>query len=92
MHIQTKVRSYDLIPSPVRYLNDTASFFKVVHHGEAKQQPALLENYFNDIYHLFLNKLVRITHESILEEGEQAKLEELFHELLKVKSLLQKES
>jgi hypothetical protein len=87
-----KVRSYDLIPSHVRLLHDTASFFKVVHHDELQSKPAVLESYFNDIYHLFLNKLVKITHESVMADDERTKLGELFQELLKVKSLLQKES
>ncbi len=52
----------------------------------------VLEDYFNDIYHLFLNKLVRLTHESSLSKDEQAKLEALFQELLKIKALLQRES
>ena len=75
MHTQTKVHSYNLIPS-VWYIHD---------------KPVLMENYFNDIYHLFLNKLVRITHDSTLTQEEQLKLESLFQEVLKVKSLLQKE-
>lgn len=52
----------------------------------------VLEDYFNDIYHLFLNKLVRITHESNFTKADEAKLNSLFKELVRVKHLLQKEA
>jgi len=48
-----------------------------------------LEMYFNDIYHLFLNKVVKITHESELSIDEALKTQELFDELIRVKFLLQ---
>jgi len=53
-------------------------------------KPVILEAYFNDIYHLFLNRLVKLTYDTDISESDMTKLRSLLQELLKIKSLLQK--
>lgn len=48
-----------------------------------------LEHHFNDLYHLFLAKLVKITSESALSRQEKADLRGLMDELLEVKTMLE---
>ena len=57
--------------------------------GPGADQGVLLETYFNDIYRLFLNKLVKITYDSSISDEDVSKLRQLFEEIIKVKSLIQ---
>ncbi len=78
------VREYTKIPVKSFYLRE-GSFSPA-----DADQGALLETYFNDIYHLFLNKLVKVTYESSITDGDALKLRQLLEEILKIKSLIQK--
>ena len=81
--MKTLVREYSTIPISSYFLREGAG---VADAG----QGFLLETYFNDIYHLFLNKLVRLTHESTISDDEVLKLRQLLEEVIKVKVLIQK--
>ncbi len=82
--MKTLVREYTNIPIKGYFFREG-----VVGATDAGQE-ALLETYFNDIYHLFLNKLVKITYESSVSDEDVSKLRQLFEEVVKVKSLIQK--
>ncbi len=86
--MKTKIKTYKLIETPQVMLHDSMSFFRVEHDDSFKKSERL-EDYFNDIYHIFLNKLVKITHQSVFEGKDQEKLKSLFEELIRIKSLLQ---
>ena len=72
-----------------QYVAMRSVFF--LHEGNVSNHDkgVVLENYFNDLYHLFLNKLVKITYENVLPEDEETKLRQLLDEIIKIKNLLQ---
>jgi hypothetical protein len=49
------------------------------------------EQYFNDLYHLFLSKLTRIPQESRLDYEYEMKLKTLFDQVLQAKRLTEEE-
>lgn len=54
---------------------------------EERQQ--ILANYFNDIYHLFLAKIIHIYDAPYINGDDEEKIRMLFEELLKVKRMLE---
>jgi hypothetical protein len=70
--------------SPIQIIYDGASL-------EKPKDSRVLENYFNDLYHLFLHKLSGVVHQSSLKEEESIKLKALLEELIKVRMLLEKD-
>jgi len=90
-----KTKTYDLIPANTLLIRDNVSFYEVKEGADEgkkhlDKEGVVLENYFNDIYHLFLNKLVLLTHETSLSHEDSTRIRALFEELLKIKALLQK--
>ena len=52
------------------------------------QHVAILDQYFNDIYHLFLKKLSAFSENESVPDESTAKLQALLQEMIKVKGLI----
>ncbi len=64
--------------------------YKIRDGGEIRQESVdVLEKYFNDIYNLFLRKLSAFATFEFSSNEEIMKMQALFQELIKVKSLLE---
>jgi hypothetical protein len=88
--MKTKIKEYHIVPSIACVLHDRISLYRAVSDEAKESDNQTLEAYFNDIYHLFLNKLVRITHQAELSYPETKKLKVLLDELIRIKALLEK--
>ncbi len=69
--------------------SSTNSWYSLLHDRELtdEEKAVVLSNYFNDLYHMFLGKLVQITEKPSLTAEEETRLKALLEELIKVKAL-----
>lgn len=65
-----------------------SAYFTLRDGGEIKSL-AVLDQYFNDMYNLFLRKLTVFAGSTALQEEESVKLQALLQELIKVKTLIE---
>lgn len=78
---------YDL-SSPLSLLTDAGLFGPLLLREEAQDAGNELERHFNDLYHLFLNRFARLSHEPQLSDEAAVQLQALLAELLAVKKKL----
>ncbi len=80
--------SYDL-SWPAIVSGDTSALFgPLLLRDEARNQAVEAERHFNDLYHFFLNRFARLSHDSELTEEESKRLTALLAELLEAKKKL----
>ena len=61
----------------------------VIHDHKDIEKRIRLERYFDDLYHLFLEKVVSLREEPVVSTKERKELDDLFQELLRIKAELQ---
>ena len=82
--MQTK--QYNLIPSVFYVRDEVAQYHRDRMDGRKRRQ---LENYFNDVYKLFLSKLIDFEMAPVSTASDQKKLRALLDELIQIKDMIE---
>lgn len=88
----TALRSYHITEMDQITVCDTEpglSLARLLHDRELTEpeKQKILDNYFHDIYHLFLRTFILSVEKPTLTEKEEAKLRRLLEEVIKIKKL-----
>lgn len=91
MNIRTIARQYQLPPNAhvISCTDFLEPLERILNDRElsAQEKEIRLANYFNDVFHIFLGKLVQLTDTKPLSEQEENKLHSLLNELIRVKTM-----
>lgn len=85
-----KAKAYNLSPSFNGVVSQVDFFYESVLRDQPLEESQRLADQFNDLYHLFLNKFARLSHDPSFTDEQEKEMKKLLDDLLKVRRELEK--
>jgi fructosamine-3-kinase len=85
-----KAKAYNLSPSFNGVVSQVDFFYENILRDQPLDKGQRLADQFNDLYHLFLNKFARLSHDPSFSDEQAQEMKKLLNDLLKVRRELEK--